>query len=40
MRYEKPEMEVVELSMVDVITDSFGSEQGGSQGGEDDFSGF
>ena len=33
-------MEVVNLSSIDVITDSFGSGQGGPQGGEDDFSGY
>ncbi len=39
MKYEKPEMEVVNLSRIDVITDSLGKEQGGSFGGEDDFGG-
>jgi hypothetical protein len=40
MRYEKPEMEVVNLTMSNVITDSLGNGQGGPVGGEDDFGGY
>ena len=39
MRYEKPEMEVIELKILDVITTSFGKDQFGQDGGSGDFGG-
>ena len=39
MKYEKPEMEVIELEMLNVITTSFGKGQNGQDGGSHDFGG-